>query len=148
MARKKRTKKLTINELQSYIEGAVELNADDWHPDAAQWDQIVEMIMNVKLDTRLVEVAAPVTGTGARPPLVEQGPSSMMSDDGEQLVNMPSSGRFDASAHPEARPTVQKIGEAGQKNEDGSYSSGIVVKTPNIDSSQGGDKSGFKSGFE
>ena len=45
---KRRNKKLTLAELKTYIEGAVEFNPDDWVPDKEQWDYIVELIMGVK----------------------------------------------------------------------------------------------------
>jgi hypothetical protein len=50
MPRKKRVKKVTVTELQSYIKGAIEFNADDWCPNKTQWDKIVEMLMNLKSD--------------------------------------------------------------------------------------------------
>ena len=46
--RKKKVDKMSVEQLQSYLKGIVDISDDDWHPTKAQWDNILELIMNVK----------------------------------------------------------------------------------------------------
>lgn len=51
MTKKKKHKsktKITINEFQTWLEGIMEFQDDDWSPNNEQWNAIYERIMNLK----------------------------------------------------------------------------------------------------
>lgn len=139
MARKKRTKKVTVAELQSYIQGAIDLNDDGWHPDKNQWDNIVDMIMNVKADPPKVEK------------VVEQTPVQQPSHNYQQPVATGSSMTGDPAPAQgsDRRPAKLDLRESsGYKiQREGGFESqgevdgipltksGIKVKTPDVDTS-------------
>lgn len=141
--KKKTTQKVTVNELQSYIKGAIEFNEDDWHPDKRQWDKIVEMIMNIKQDVveKVVEKQASTVRT-------QQNPKSLAASsmDGGQVSGNPQISEYRGPRQPVKATNaqsleVQKIGDGGV-DENGKPSSGISIKTPT-------DHSGepYESGF-
>ena len=141
MTRKKRTKKLTIAELKSYVRGAVDLNPEGWCPNQDQWEQIADLIENVK-DSVVVDEPYTTQGndTELRPRPIEEVRSAMMPID-----DMGASGRFDASANPGHRPQVERIAGGGVKDEQtGVVQSGIMIKTPNVDTSEEKYKSGYE----
>lgn len=55
MARK--SKKQTLAEFQAFLQGIVEIQPDEWTPDATQWKMIYEKILNIK--EPVAEKAAP-----------------------------------------------------------------------------------------
>lgn len=154
MARKKKEIK-TIAELKTYIEGAVEFNPEEWSPSKAQWDMIVEMIMNIDEEPVIQQVVAPAPqtyrgGTGEAPVSVQTGPSMMSnaSTGGTAVDNPPvmedRAPPMDASQNAGARPRVEMTGEMSDKDPNtGVVKSGITVKTPNVDTSEKPYKSGF-----
>lgn len=143
---KKKVSKLTLDELRSYIKGATELNAEGWHPNKDQWDTIVSMIENV-VENPTQRVSAnplPMQHTAPMHRQPEAVPSAM--GEGESFERRDAGGRFDGSINAEARPVaVQAQGSiAGHKDDDNVVSSGIQIKTPNVDNSEGPYESGFK----
>jgi hypothetical protein len=139
--KKQALKKVTINELQSFIEGATAFNPEDWHPDKEQWERIVEMIMNIKYEAP-VQAPANVPNQQSRsapPQAVPKGfatESSFDSDLGEPV-------QYDtdpvASRAPKTDMRKVKVESTGVSgvDENGFKQSGIKVKTPNVDSSKG-----------
>lgn len=141
MTRKKRTKKLTIAELKSYVRGAVDLNPEGWCPNQDQWEQIADLIENVKEGSFVDEsYTTQVINKEIGPRPIEESQSLMMPVD-----NMGASGRFDASANPGHRPQVERIPGGGVKDDQtGVVQSGIMIKTPNVDTSEEEYKSGYE----
>jgi len=158
---KKRTrasKKLSISELKAYIEGAVELNPDDWAPSPEQWSNIVEMIMNVKENVIVQTVSTSASdadfGRGyaqedraetrvAAPQVAPSHITMDASQDNQRTRPMPPS--IDASQNPTTRPRMERVGS--QMSHDpttGTISSGLKFRTPTIDTS---DKP-YSSGYE
>lgn len=153
MARKK-VKKVTVSELQSYIKGAIEFNEENWHPDKKQWDKIVEMIMNIKEEPPIQVVrnsnnqtVQNAQGNQNNPPaqsgsiLEEAKPAEAV----DQLHN-------DPSANPNYVPppktdmrriTVEKSGDVTRDPNTNVLSSGNKVKTPNVDTSEQDYESSF-----
>lgn len=141
MTRKKRIKRLTIAELKSYVRGWVDLNPEGWSPNEDQWEQLADLIENVKEGTVVNELSVEqVSGTEHGTRLTEERESAMTPID-----NMGTSGRFDASANPAHRPQIERVAGGGVKDEQtGVISSGIMIKTPNVDTSEAEYKSGFE----
>lgn len=135
--RKKRVKKITIKELQSYITGAIELNIEGWHPDKEQWEKIVDMIMHVKVESvsvQLVERKEQSGGTTTRGGgiFIEE---QMLDEDGNAVRSV--------SKTDMRKNTTERVASMGEKNTEGVISSGIINKTKNIDTSDGEYKSEF-----
>lgn len=135
--RKKRVKKITIKELQSYITGAIELNIEGWHPDKEQWEKIVDMIMHVKVESvsvQLVERKEQSGGTTTRGGnmFIEE---PMLDEDGNAVRSV--------SKTDMRKNTTERVASMGEKNPAGVISSGIINKTKNIDTSNGEYKSEF-----
>lgn len=132
MARKKAVKKVTISELQSYVQGAIDLNEDGWHPDKSQWDKIVGMLMNVKVDApkieRVVEQAPVQQPYYPQPPQQQGGTVSNLTGD--------------TGGEKRPAPVDMRKGKGYEIKHDGTFTkegqvlkSGIKVKTPTIDTS-------------
>lgn len=156
--RKKKAEKVTVPQLQSYIKGAIEFNADDWHPDKKQWDKIVEMIMNLKDEVRTVEkvVEKPVPQRGGQPARAPSGQSPRIEGSSLELAssNEGNATEFQPSAprpqKEQVRATdapslqVQRTAvDPNDKDENGRPKSGISIKTPNVDTSEKPYDSGF-----
>jgi hypothetical protein len=132
-SRKKRVKKVTIAELQSYVQGAIDLNDEDWHPDKTQWEKIVDMLMNVKVDPPKVERIVEQTPV-QQPDYAQQGPNANADSalTGESL---------DGNTK-RPRQLDLREGKGYEIKHDGTFEkqgdvlkSGIKVKTPTIDTS-------------
>lgn len=139
MARKK-VKKVTVKELQSYIQGAIEFNDDGWCPDKSQWDKIVEMIMNIKEEKVEVrtEVAAPPPPPPAMPANTnhseyEVRPVRAQQGSLSQTEVAPAPDRPPAPPTDMRRLQVEKTGAVRKDESSGVVSSGIKVKTPHVD---------------
>lgn len=137
--RKKKVKKITIKELQSYITGAIELNIEGWHPDGEQWEKIVDMIMHVKVESPsvqqvIVERKEQSGGTTTRGGgvFIEE---PMLDEDGNPVR---SASKTDMRSNP-----TERVANMGEKNSEGVISSGIINKTKNIDTSKGEYQSDF-----
>lgn len=139
MARKRRTKKVTVAELQSYIEGAIEFNEDDWCPDKKQWDKLVDMIMNIKEEEPKVVYESvnhnttrpgyPPHDVGGEMP-VESHIDSVLDENGNTLEYEPS-----RKSPPKMDMRKIKTSKTGPETRDpnsGAVQSGITVKTPDI----------------
>jgi hypothetical protein len=165
MARKKKAEPVSIDELKSYVKGAIELNDDGWHPDAKQWNKIVDMIMNVKEPEPAPAAPAPHYGPpaqqgtamqpagnlGGMPPQPQPGqglPTGMGGAVPKNPYEMddPNVDRPAPMKLPSDGAPVPKFLRTGveQRDENGNISSGITVKTPNIDTSQKQYKSGYE----
>jgi hypothetical protein len=136
MARKK-VKKVTVKELQSYIQGAIEFNEDNWCPDKAQWDKIVEMIMNIKEEKVEVrtEVAAPpppAMPANTNHPEHEIRPVRAQQGSLSQTEVAPAPDRPSAPPTDMRRLQVEKTGAVRKDESSGVVSSGIKVKTPHL----------------
>jgi len=59
MTKKTKTKaKLTIKEFQTWLEGIMEFQSDDWSPNKEQWNAIYDRIMNLKQESGSVILSA------------------------------------------------------------------------------------------
>ena len=131
MTRKKRVKKVTIAELRSYVQGAIDLNDDGWHPDKGQWDKIVDMIMNVKEEPPKVERV--VEQVPAQQPMqaaqLPQGAASNLTGQLAPPAGRPS--KIDLRA--ESNYRTERVGVPESQDGTSVTRSGIKVKTPNIE---------------
>ena len=116
-------KKISMKEFRMWLQGVEEMQADDWVPDARQWQRIREKIDSVDDGQPVVQtpaVSAPVQQQPAQtfaPPLpaVPAGPSMMPPP--SRMAQGPASGPFAKGNTP--------------------------VRTPDIDSSSGKYESSF-----
>lgn len=155
--RKKKVEPVTVGELKSYVKSAMDLNEDGWHPDEKQWKKILEMIMNVKEPEPVAAPPAAVAPHYGPPPpapaLPGQPPPAPPMGMGEAP---PNPYELNPAEAPSDRPPPMIVNTGGAPvpkflrtgpesapDENGVISSGITVKTPNIDTSQG-----YKSGYE
>jgi len=58
MATKKRKQKQTLSEFKAWLDGVVELQDQNWHPNEAQWKQIRARISGI-IETPATPVAVP-----------------------------------------------------------------------------------------
>lgn len=136
MARKKRVKKVTLSELQSYIQGAIDLNDEEWHPDKKQWENIVEMIMNVKPEPPVEKV---IQQNVAQPSSQGHIPSNggAMSNNTQPNAPTPSDSTYMPPSKLDLRSEsgykLEKTGSPTHDAATGVTKSGIKVKTPDID---------------
>ena len=151
--RAKTTKKLTVSELKAYIEGAVELNPEGWAPSPEQWNNIVEMIMNVKESVPVATVKAETVQSydvsESYPQNTRQAPialPSAMSPAPQQPVRPTAPPpQIDASQNPALKPYVEKTGaNMVHDPSTGTVSSGLKFKTPTIDTSEKPYQSGYE----
>ena len=137
--KKKVTKKIeTVTEIQSYINGAIEFNEDSWHPNKKQWDNIVELIMNI-----VPEVAAPAPVAAAVVPVAR--PGVMGQSDVTYGAEQPESNQeFSMAPKTDMRAVPsQQSSMMGDKDAQGVISSGMTVRTPSLDTSDGPYQSQF-----
>lgn len=119
------TKKVSVKELQTFIE-AVEFAADtdNWIPSERQWKRIREMINNLESTVAPQPAAAPSYPAPAAPPVYRDPAAPVRLAPG----GMPAP---QYAAQPQLPPTLAN------------GASSIPVKTPDIDTSNGGYKSTF-----
>ncbi len=132
MARKSTKKNApTLEELQAFINGAIEFNEPDWHPDKGQWERIVVMIMNVKFPTVVVPTQQTTTTSQRRlPSKIEHDSSLGEIGEGETLqVGSPKTDM--------RRQKIEHVGGGEVNPETGAIPSGIKIKPQNRDDSKG-----------
>ena len=61
---KNKNKKMRVIELQSYINGIVDISGEDWYPNKEQWNSILLLIQNIKPEP-VVEVVREVSNTNS-----------------------------------------------------------------------------------
>jgi len=147
MPRKKKVKQVTVPELQAFLNGAMEFNADNWLPDGSQWKRIVEMIMNLKPE----EPQVVVQNTGDR--LLPKSNRETILDDsnlGDSNSNAAVT-EFRSSMESSAPKTDMRTDNTEElhsivegKDENGVISSGKKFKTKNRDDSDGMQESEYK----
>lgn len=140
MAKGKKVKKVTLSELQSYIQGAIEFNPKGWSPDKAQWDKIVTMIMQVIPDRVNAEMSQYASGGQSHPAYQKQDLPVMRQTSGLSLDgSTPVKEKIDLR-----KPMVEQIASPHGKDENGVVSSGKIFKGPARDDSNGLSPSEFE----
>lgn len=135
--KRKRTKKVTVKELQSYIQGAIEFNDDGWFPDKSQWDKIVDMIMNIKEETVEVRTEVQAPPPPEMPPNVsyrEHDVAPVRRASGS-LADTPPVQEYERAPAPKTdmrKLQVEQVGTPQKDPQTGAVSSGIKVKTPHL----------------
>lgn len=139
----KKTKKVTVPQLKSWIEGAMEFNDDEWSPSAEQWKKIVEMIMN--LEEEVVEVPVHQPAPQNQQPAVVPAQSTLVAAD--QQARPP---KIDMRRIKEEHMAGAGQGEYDRTDIPAEFgddvpvrSSGKIIKGRNIDTSDGNYESSF-----
>jgi hypothetical protein len=59
MSKKSKSKaKLSVQEFQTWLQGIMEFQDNDWSPNAEQWNAIYEKIMNLKAESTVMNISA------------------------------------------------------------------------------------------
>jgi hypothetical protein len=151
MKKTKLAKNMTISQFKAWLQGIVEFQQAEWVPNKEQWDTIYQKIQTLedepqvpKVIERVVHNAAPLpSGTDMALGRPVPAPSAMPAPAAPVPVDRP---LVQMALNPAARPVIQKTGAeavVGEVNGSPVVSSGLSVKTPNIDTSKGDYESGF-----
>lgn len=161
MAGKKRAKKVTISEMQSYVQALLDFMDEDWTPDKDQWKSLVEMVMNLKEEpTKTVEKIVEVPVQQPMQQHTQHHPHQQPQQRGSAMDSVVEGGNFENRNEINADETTQSrvpmnqrkdfrninvetIGPSGVKGETGAVSSGKKFKTPDVDTSGGDYESPF-----
>jgi hypothetical protein len=104
--------KITVNDFKNWIKGVIEMQDDDWVPDAKQWNKIL---------TKIYEIDnGPIAPT--RPPIAYQQPAGPVYREPQQFI--------------QPQPMASTIMTPQRTELSGPISIGsgqLPVKTPNID---------------
>lgn len=147
MSKKPKTKaKLSIQEFQTWLQGIMEFQDDNWSPNIEQWNAIYDKIMNLKVDTPTANISAASLREIAE-----------VIEDSMPNFNQPSAYQHQQPSQPlvegndfiqqpeQYQPPVQlSEEELQQKIEKAKSGTAITpIKTKDIDTSDGSYKSDF-----
>ena len=120
------TKIMTIAEFRYWLEGVEEMQSDEWSPDKRQWDRIREKLNSI----------ANTVATPAPTSIQNNNPNVPMHREPDRLIDRPvqhaPSGMGRVTAPP---PSGVLFGNSDNP--------AFPVKTPNVDSSNGGYEPAF-----
>ena len=139
MANKKKKGGMRVIELQSYLRGIVDFSGDDWHPTKEQWNNILNLIWNIK-EEEPKEVVREVVNVGAQAmqPMVRhpQGPieihdSSLSVDAGQPNQPAQQFEPINGTRKQDMRKVLPKAGAVKVASDKRVSSSGITIVTNN-----------------
>jgi len=136
MARKKATKKYTLNEFKAWLEGIEEIQPNDWSPDASQWEMIRSKI--IAIVPEVIEKKVSVAPKETVRPMPQFPPQGMGLPDAQ--MGMAAGSSLPA---PEMTPAAKAALSGNLPKEMVTTPDGGKGSTPNIDTSDGNYDSSF-----